>query len=265
VSNCTTRSHCRWLFIKVTETLLDWIDDVEFVIGDTQFRLAPLGGVPSSARRLLLVKTRFMVEAYAELVNEMKPKQIFELGIYQGGSTAFLAQIARPEKLVAVDREESPVAVLEQYLERQGLHRTVRTFYGVDQADHERLTEIVRSEYQGRALDLVVDDASHLLAETRRSFNTLFPYLRPGGVYAIEDWSWAHVTDSYVVWPDRTPLTVLILELVLACASRPEVVDELTIKPGLVRVRRGKHEIDPASFDLSSCYDERARRLVEDL
>jgi predicted methyltransferase len=35
-------------------------------------------------------------------------------------------------------------------------------------------------------LDLVVDDTSHL-GPTRASFNTLFPRLRPGGVYVIED------------------------------------------------------------------------------
>ena len=41
-------------------------------------------------------------------------------------------------------------------------------------------------------LDLVVDDASHTYEETKASFEFLFPLLRPGGIYVIEDWSWAH-------------------------------------------------------------------------
>ena len=44
-------------------------------------------------------------------------------------------------------------------------------------------------------LDLVVDDASHAYEETKTSFEVLFPLLRPGGIYVIEDWSWAHHPD----------------------------------------------------------------------
>jgi len=44
-------------------------------------------------------------------------------------------------------------------------------------------------------LDLVVDDASHTYEETRVSFEFLFPLLSSGGIYVIEDWSWAHHPD----------------------------------------------------------------------
>jgi hypothetical protein len=40
-------------------------------------------------------------------------------------------------------------------------------------------------------MNLVVDDASHTYEDTKASFETLFPLLQPGGIYAIEDWSWA--------------------------------------------------------------------------
>jgi len=35
--------------------------------------------------------------------------------------------------------------------------------------------------------DVVIDDGSHVNEHVRTSFRTLFPYLRDGGVYAIED------------------------------------------------------------------------------
>jgi hypothetical protein len=41
-------------------------------------------------------------------------------------------------------------------------------------------------------LDLVIDDASHIYGPTKASFQALFPLLRPGGLYLIEDWAWAH-------------------------------------------------------------------------
>ena len=40
----------------------------------------------------------------------------------------------------------------------------------------------------GEPLDLVIDDASHLYGPTMASFEVLFPRLRPGGLYVIEDW-----------------------------------------------------------------------------
>ncbi|MFP3608175.1 class I SAM-dependent methyltransferase, partial [Paraburkholderia sp. SIMBA_053] len=38
---------------------------------------------------------------------------------------------------------------------------------------------------------LVVDDASHFYEQTKTSFKTLFPLVRPGGLYIIEDWNWS--------------------------------------------------------------------------
>jgi hypothetical protein len=110
-------------------------------------------------------------------------------------------------------------------------------------------------------LDLVIDDASHLLEETRRAFDTLFARLRSGGLYIIEDWSWAHVPSSFF-WPDRTPLTVLIFETVLACASVPGLIDEIAIDRAFACVRRGDAPIQEAGFDLSRCYDDRGSRLL---
>ena len=63
--------------------------------------------------------------------------------------------------------------------------------FSTSQSDGEILEDIVRNEL-GNELDLVVDDASHTYEETKASFEILFPLLQPGGIYLIEDWSWAH-------------------------------------------------------------------------
>jgi demethylmacrocin O-methyltransferase len=59
----------------------------------------------------------------------------------------------------------------------------MRTIKG-SQADAEFLTEL--AERIG-PLDIVIDDGSHLSADVITSFQTLFPLLRPGGLYVIED------------------------------------------------------------------------------
>lgn len=59
----------------------------------------------------------------------------------------------------------------------------LRTFMG-SQADPEFL--IALADRIG-PLDIVIDDGSHLSADVILSFRTLFPLLRPGGLYVIED------------------------------------------------------------------------------
>ena len=141
-----------------------------------------------------IYKPRSMVERLATVIEELEPQHIFELGIFGGGGTLFFAELARPRRLVAIDR--LPLKQIRDQVDTRaaeaGLEGVVRTFGGVDQSDRGRLAEITEEAFEGGALDLVVDDCSHLYEPTRASFNELFPRLRPGGVYVIEDWEWAH-------------------------------------------------------------------------
>jgi 8-demethyl-8-alpha-L-rhamnosyltetracenomycin-C 2'-O-methyltransferase len=58
-----------------------------------------------------------------------------------------------------------------------------------DQSDRESLSQAVA---QCPPLDLVVDDGSHIGADVITAFEVLFPLLRPGGTYAIEDVYYAY-------------------------------------------------------------------------
>lgn len=64
----------------------------------------------------------------------------------------------------------------------------------MNQEDREAVREIAEHEFDA-PLDLVIDDASHLYEPTRTSFDALFPLLRPGGLYIVEDWQMAYVED----------------------------------------------------------------------
>jgi hypothetical protein len=138
--------------------------------------------------RLRLYKSRAMVEGYAPIVDEFAGSNIFELGIFGGGSTAFFAQVCRPRRLVAVELSPDRVTTLDALLERLDLTERVSLHYGVDQSDQPRLAAIADTCFGDDPLDLVIDDASHLYGPTRASFEVLFPRLRPGGLYVIEDW-----------------------------------------------------------------------------
>jgi demethylmacrocin O-methyltransferase len=60
-----------------------------------------------------------------------------------------------------------------------------------DQADADRLVQL-SSEYGG--FDIVIDDGSHLSDHVIKSFETLFPLLRPNGIYVVEDLQTAYWT-----------------------------------------------------------------------
>jgi spermidine synthase len=208
-----------------------------------------------------------MVKRYAALIEQLQPRNIFELGISAGGSCVFLQKAARPKKLVTIDISADRIAALDEYIELNRLADTLKPFYGVDQADSKLLADMVVREFDGEPLDLVIDDASHYLEETRHSFNTLFPHVRPNGVYVIEDWSWAHAhmgnaDDTAGFWPEREPLTKLIFEIVLACPSTLGMIDRIEIDRNSATIWRGTSAIDPAGFDIAKMCLARGRALV---
>jgi hypothetical protein len=253
-----------------------WLDDERFKVGDATFRAIPEGPSASefteTVRRaakagdLFVAKPRWRVSDYVELVDRLRPQRIVELGIYQGGSTALFAAVARPTRLVAIDKEPGGYDRLDRYVESRGLGEVVRTYGGVDQADAPRLAAIAEEAFDGQPIDLVVDDCSHRYEPTKVSFEELFPRMRPGGVYVIEDWPWAHSAVGSAhpagMFPDEVPLTRLLFELVLAIPGAPRLISELSVDRNSVFVTRGEREVEPADFDLAQCSNPRGRSML---
>ncbi len=153
-----------------------------------------LDGIPfvimewETTEPLAVYKLRSMLRHYLRIIDEIAPKRALELGIFRGGSVAFLATALRATRFTAVELRAKRVDALDEYLREHHLEDVVRLHYGTDQADVERLRQIVDDDFGSTALDLVIDDASHLYEPTVTSFETLFPRVRPGGYYMIEDW-----------------------------------------------------------------------------
>jgi hypothetical protein len=236
-------------------------DGQTFRVGDTEFVRGPSRN--SSANRLWIQKPNGLVDQYVRLCDEFRPRTIVELGIYGGGSTALLALLAEPQKLVALELEATPPTGLAEFIEQHELTDVVVPCYGVDQSDRTRVRDIVAEELGDEPLDLVIDDASHMLEETRASFEVLFPRVRPGGLFIIEDWACDHGwATSFRAGLDAAPpaeratleaqltaiaaqsapvrpLTRLVVELMVARASSAGAIDDITIDAHWVAVRRG--------------------------
>jgi hypothetical protein len=256
-----------------TPPRLTWQSAERCVVSDSVFQTLRPGlfdsghsGISMKGADFLVAKPRWAVERYADLVARLQPQHIVELGIFRGGSTALLIELARPQNLVAIDRRPVPEGPLMELILRRGLEESVRLHGEVDQADRARLSAIVGEAFNDELLDLVVDDCSHMYEATRASFNELFPRLRSGGIYVIEDWGWAHSRlgeeplDGML--PDEVPLTRLVFELVLAIPSVSGLIADLTIDDGWISVTRGDATVDPRGFDICACSNPRGRRLL---
>jgi hypothetical protein len=77
----------------------------------------------------------------------------------------------------------------------------VQIFEG-SQADTEFLSRVAEQTAPG-GFDIIIDDASHVGELTKIAFWHLFDkYLKPGGIYVIEDWGTGYWGD----WPDGKKL-----------------------------------------------------------
>jgi SAM-dependent methyltransferase len=248
---------------------INWTSKNCFTLEDVNFKAIKFGlpGVDSTLEEFIFQKPSWMVERYGRLICELEPKRIFELGIWKGGSSVFFHKIAEAEKLITIDISEDRIAALDDYIRLNDLKSSLKPMYGIDQSDIGLLRQIVSEEFDGGELDLVVDDASHYLDETRNSFNAIFPFVRPGGVYVIEDWPWAHGSvdlpdDTQGFYPEREPLTKLVFELILACASTNAYIEKMEVDRNSVTVWRGEGSIEAEGFDIAQCCLARGRDLI---
>ncbi len=62
--------------------------------------------------------------------------------------------------------------------------RSIRTFIA-DQAERKQLLDFIGTH--GGNFDIILDDGGHSMRQQQVSFAFLFKYLKPGGIYIIED------------------------------------------------------------------------------
>ena len=247
---------------------LNWLDERVCRVGDTDFdtmsdpdSLHAQGSTPDC---FVLGKNRRLIDDLLGIRETTHIERIVDIGIFKGGSMALYALLFDPVKLVGIEYAPDIVVPLEEFIDRHALAERVRPYYGVDQADGARVQSIVDTEFAGADIDLVVDDASHYYFETRASFNTLFPHLRPGGLYVIEDWGWAHWPGdlwqkSQAFEADRPALSNLVFELCMLSASRLDLIESVHVTFNSCVVCRGPGAIPRDSFKIENCYLARGK------
>jgi len=186
---------------------------------------------------------------YAEIFKPFLGRKItlLELGVARGGSLLLWQDWFPDGTIIGIDKDLGPLV-------REPLARErVRCYEGY-QDDQLFLTKIATLE---GPFDIIIDDCSHSADPTRESFLFLFEYLKPDGLYCIEDWGtgyWDHPEfdgQRYQGPGHRAGMVGFVKELVDEVGMR-DITDErfgippirpsrfvnLTIYPGIVIVRK---------------------------
>jgi hypothetical protein len=98
--------------------------------------------------------------------------QLIEIGVGEGASLQMWAEYFQRASVVGVDIDESRVALQSE---------RISMLIG-DQSDQEFLIKLAKRSHP----KVVIDDGSHVWSHQIQTFRTLFPVVRPGGIYIIE-------------------------------------------------------------------------------
>lgn len=115
-------------------------------------------------------------EVYSRYLAELKDKPLtfLEIGIYKGASVKFWESYFTQAQLHFIDIDFSRI----QY------HSTRSHYHCLDQSNMLGL-KVFGTTIGG--FDVVIDDGGHTMDQQINSFKALFPFVRKGGLYIIED------------------------------------------------------------------------------
>lgn len=234
-----------------------------FTVAGLDFRVH-LPGQPvisTTDDHLVVLKPSHFLRKYDTVFKSLPSRNVLEVGIAEGGSIIYFA-LAFPElKFVGVDLRPPSKCVL-RHIDRLGLGNRIKLFYHTDQADTKRLHEIIRENFGDEPLGAVTEDASHFYVPSKKTFESTFGLLAPGGTYCLEDWAWAHEPGpcQSTVWMDQPSLSNLLFEIMLLQPSAPQLVSNIRIDPNLAFIERGS--VPPmSSFKMDNMILTRGKRI----
>ena len=159
---------------------------------------------------------------YLKLAAALGPSAtVCELGVLYGESLVMWQHLFPSGRVIGVDRDENA----------QWPDGTARI---IAEQDDPALQDKVR-EHAPDGCDLIIDDASHRGRQTAAAFAQLWPLVRPGGYYVVEDWA-----DLWVFpeWPrpEADELIDYIPKLIEALKDGADTVTYTRL--GLVIIRK---------------------------
>jgi cephalosporin hydroxylase len=239
---------------------IEWKNQTEFSVDGVKF-FCSLDDYSRKTDndRIIILKDRGSLESYRQVLGNMRVRNLLEFGILEGGSAVLFTLLMELEKFVGIDIRDSARGI-EPFLARHEVGKKIKFHFSVSQSDERPVRKLIKSEFAKSPIDLIIDDASHQYAHTKKTFEIAFPHLRPGGVYVIEDWGWPH-WKGYNGFMGEPAMSMLIFELVMLCATSQEVVSDIRIFPSFAFIRKSEAAPDLLDFSIEKFYQKRGLSL----
>lgn len=250
-------------------TPVEWLSDNEFKIGNIIFFCDTADYTPdqSTDSRFHILKGKSFFDLYDGLFANHSIHNMVELGIFDGGSTMYFLKRFNIRKLFALDVRHR-LEYLEAAISSNTLGDRVYMKYATSQ-DDASAAETSDFYFEEDAIDLVIDDASHLYDLSKRSFELYFPRLRSGGIYVLEDWGWAHNAATqpggplYEVFKDHRSLSHLLFKLQMVMISRPDLIGSIHVTGSYAIITKGSAAPTKTLLDLETMALNRSETLFD--
>jgi cephalosporin hydroxylase len=178
--------------------------------------------------------------SYLKLAAELGPYgNVCEVGVAGGGSLEMFRQLFPFGTVCGVDRAaEGTLLDAEHGTHAHWPDGTVQVIS--DQAADDlpgRLQQVHRQ------WDLIVDDASHEGPATTRTFELLWPLVRPGGYYVVEDWNGAfrNARQPGSPYPWGPGILHAVKGFIELLWDRDAECDEIVYRYGLAIIHRARN------------------------
>ncbi len=122
-------------------------------------------------------------EFYEPYFTKYHNPKILEIGVYTGGSVKMMEEFFGSPTIIGVDIESKT-----QY-DSQHIKTLV-----ADQANPKELLKVLDYE---KEFDIIIDDGGHTMEQQLVSIATMFPYVKSGGIYILEDLHTSFIGGQY--------------------------------------------------------------------
>lgn len=119
---------------------------------------------------------------YEQYITRIGPLTLLEIGVWEGASLRMWRDWLPDAKIVGLDKYDRAVSV-------DGVQ--------IIQCEQDSKEDLLWLSKALQGFDVIIDDASHISSKTIASFVLLYPHLKPGGVYVIEDLQTSYDVEHY--------------------------------------------------------------------